>query len=49
VHTANRAALERLAPVRAVLPAAAGALERAEFAAMSKSAFDRNWVSALVA
>ncbi|HEU4363660.1 MAG TPA: dethiobiotin synthase [Mycobacterium sp.] len=49
VHTANRAALDRLAPVRAALPAGAGAVDAAGFAAMSAAAFDRNWVSTLVA
>jgi len=37
-----------LAPVRAALPAGAGSMDAAEFAAMSKAAFDRDWVSALV-
>lgn len=46
--TSNRAALARQAPVRAVLPAGAGALEEAEFAAMSAAAFDLDWVRALV-
>lgn len=45
--TSNRAALARQAPVRAVLPAGAGALEEAEFAAMSAAAFDLDWVRAL--
>ena len=48
VHTANRTALERLAPVRAVLPAAAATLNAAEFATMSAAAFDRDWVGTLV-
>lgn len=48
VETSNRAALGQLAPVRAALPAGAGSLGAAEFAAMSAAAFDRDWVSALV-
>lgn len=48
VHLGNRAALHRLAPLRAALPAGAGALDRAGFAAMSKLAFDRDWVGTLV-
>lgn len=45
--TSNRAALARQAPVRAVLPAGAGALGGAEFAAMSTAAFDTDWVRGL--
>ena len=37
-----------MAPVRAVLPAGAGALSAAEFEAMSASAFDPQWVASLV-
>ncbi|MEE3063065.1 MAG: dethiobiotin synthase [Actinomycetota bacterium] len=48
VETSNRSALERLAPVRAALPAGAGALSVDAFATMSAAAFDRDWVSALV-
>ncbi|CQD13256.1 dithiobiotin synthetase [Mycobacterium lentiflavum] len=48
VQTSNRSALERLAPVRAALPAGAGALSVDAFATMSAAAFDRDWVSALV-
>jgi dethiobiotin synthetase len=44
----NREALERLAPVRAVLPAGAGALGADEFASLSASAFDAEWVKSLV-
>ncbi|MGE2737537.1 dethiobiotin synthase [Mycolicibacterium vaccae] len=44
----NRGALARLAPVRAVLPAGAGALAAAEFATVSETAFDTSWVRALV-
>lgn len=43
----NRGALARLAPVRAVLPAGAGALGKAEFAVMSAAAFDTDWVRTL--
>lgn len=48
VQTSNRSALARLAPLRAVLPAGAGLMDTAEFAAMSAQAFDRDWVTALV-
>ena len=48
VETSNRSALSKLAPVRAALPAGAGCLNGAEFAAMSEAAFDRGWVTALV-
>jgi len=44
----NRGALERLAPVRAVLPAGAAALEPAAFAAMSALAFHPDWVAGLI-
>lgn len=44
----NRAALAELAPLRAVLPAGAGALSATEFEAMSASAFDADWVAGLV-
>ncbi|ODR08457.1 dethiobiotin synthase [Mycobacterium sherrisii] len=47
VHTSNRSALGRLAPVRAVLPAGAGSMSPDEFAAVSTAAFDRDWVTAL--
>lgn len=47
VQTTNRAALGRLVPVRAVLPAGAGSLDAAAFAAMSARAFDPAWVAAL--
>lgn len=46
--TYNRGALARLAPVRAVLPAGAGALDAEDFASMSAAAFDRAWVNGLV-
>lgn len=48
VHTANRAALGRLAPIRAVLPAGAGSCDAAAFAALSATAFDRDWLSELL-
>ena len=44
----NREALQRLAAVRAVLPAGAGAMGAAEFESMSASAFDPQWVKSLV-
>ncbi|KUI02101.1 dethiobiotin synthase [Mycobacterium sp. IS-3022] len=44
----NRDALAGLAPVRAVLPAGAGTMTAAEFAAMSASAFDPDWIASLV-
>lgn len=46
VETTNRVALERMAPVRAALPAGAGSMTG--FAAMSAAAFDRDWVRTLV-
>jgi dethiobiotin synthetase len=48
VETSNRTALAGLAPLRAVLPAGAGSMGAAEFAAMSARAFDRDWVTTLV-
>ncbi|OBB92437.1 dethiobiotin synthase [Mycobacterium sp. 852002-30065_SCH5024008] len=48
VETSNRSALDRLGPVRAALPAGAGSMDAAQFAAMSAAAFDRDWVTALV-
>jgi dethiobiotin synthetase len=48
VETSNRSALDRLAPVRAALPAGAGSLDVDDFATMSAAAFDRDWVTALV-
>ncbi|BBY42750.1 dethiobiotin synthase [Mycolicibacterium celeriflavum] len=44
----NREALAELAPLRAVLPAGAGTMTAAEFAAMSASAFDPDWIASLV-
>lgn len=43
----NRAALAGLAALRAVLPAGAGVLGPADFAAMSCGAFDTDWVRTL--
>lgn len=48
VHTGNRAALARLAPVRAVLPAGSGRLSPADFTAMSVRAVDRDWLAGLI-
>jgi dethiobiotin synthetase len=48
VETSNRCALAKLAPVRAALPAGAGSMDPAEFAAISGCAFDSAWVTALV-
>ncbi|AGB23274.1 dethiobiotin synthase [Mycobacterium sp. JS623] len=47
VEEGNRDALARLAPVRAVLPAGAGAMSAAEFEAMSASAVDADWLTSL--
>ncbi|OBH06098.1 dethiobiotin synthase [Mycobacterium sp. E1747] len=47
-ETSNRVALDRLGPLRAALPAGAGAMDAAQFADMSAAAFDRDWVAALV-
>lgn len=47
-ESSNRHALERIAPVRAVLPAGAGELSSDEFAVVSSAAFDTRWVSSLV-
>lgn len=46
VECSNRSALERLAPLRAALPAGAGAA--GDFAAISAAAFDGDWVRSLV-
>ncbi|GLE51466.1 dethiobiotin synthase [Mycobacterium montefiorense] len=48
VQTSNLAALARLAPVRAALPAGAAAMSVDDFAAMSAAAFDPDWVRTLV-
>jgi dethiobiotin synthetase len=44
----NRDALGELAPVRAVLPAGAGAMSVGEFESVSVSAFEAEWVSGLL-
>ncbi|WP_326546793.1 dethiobiotin synthase [Mycolicibacterium sp. ND9-15] len=44
----NRDALAELGPVRAVLPAGAGAMTAGGFEAMSAAAFDTAWVAGLV-
>ncbi|WP_199256288.1 dethiobiotin synthase [Mycolicibacterium mengxianglii] len=44
----NRGALAELAPVRAALPAGAGSLSGQDFATLSASAFDSDWVCGLV-
>jgi dethiobiotin synthetase len=46
-ETYNRGALARLAAVRGVLPAGSAALSAAEFASMSRQAFDAAWVAGL--
>jgi dethiobiotin synthetase len=43
----NLEALARLAPLRAVLPAGAGAVSADEFEAISTGAFDRGWIEHL--
>ncbi len=48
VENSNRSALDRLAPVRAALPAGAGAMTVDDFATMSAAAFDGGWVRSLV-
>ncbi|BBZ39245.1 dethiobiotin synthase [Mycobacterium conspicuum] len=48
VQAFNRCELNRLAPVRAALPAGAAALDAAEFAAMAAQAFDPAWVTGLL-
>ncbi|WP_161600592.1 dethiobiotin synthase [Mycolicibacterium hodleri] len=46
-ETSNRVALDRIAPVRAALPAAAGALTPLAFAELSAGAFVGDWVRSL--
>lgn len=48
VERSNLSALARLGPVRAALPAGAGSLDAAGFAAICAAAFDRDWVISLV-
>lgn len=43
----NRESLAALAPLRAVLPAGAAVLSPAEFAEMSRRAFDADWIGGL--
>ena len=43
----NREALNRLAPVRAVLPAGLGAASAAEFESVCSAAFDPAWIASL--
>jgi dethiobiotin synthetase len=47
-ETSNLEALARLAPVRAVLPAGAGAYSPADFAAMAEARIDANWLIELI-
>jgi dethiobiotin synthetase len=47
-ETSNREALDRIASVRAALPAGAGQRSAAEFESISASAFDSQWVASLV-
>jgi dethiobiotin synthetase len=46
-ETSNREALERIAPVRAALPAGAGRLTPSAFAELSARAFAADWVQSL--
>lgn len=46
-ETSNREALDRIAPVRAVLPTGAGALTPEAFADVSAGAFSAEWVRSL--
>ena len=48
VEDSNKSALAGLAPVRAALPAGAGALSVDDFAALSAAAFEPGWVTTLV-
>jgi dethiobiotin synthetase len=48
VEVSNREALQKLAPVRAALPAGAGSLSHADFEVLSARAFGADWVAALV-
>jgi dethiobiotin synthetase len=47
-EVSNREALDRIASVRAALPAGAGWRSAAEFESVSRSAFDPAWVTSLV-
>jgi dethiobiotin synthetase len=46
-ETGNRAKLATMAPLRAVLPAGAAQMTRAEFERLSESAVDRDWLADL--
>lgn len=48
-EVSNRDLLERMAPLRGALPAGAGALAPADFAAAAATAFDPLWLAGLVA
>lgn len=48
VETYNRGALVRLAPVRAVLPDRAAELSPERFSAMSRAAFEPDWIKGLL-
>jgi dethiobiotin synthetase len=47
VEIGNREVLSTMAPLRAVLPAGAGALRSDRFESMSSVAFDPHWVTSL--
>jgi dethiobiotin synthetase len=47
VENGNREVLSAMAPLRAVLPAGAGAHRSAQFESMSSAAFDPHWVKSL--
>ncbi|WP_123026350.1 dethiobiotin synthase [Mycolicibacterium stellerae] len=47
VEAGNREVLSAMAPLRAVLPAGAGAFQPAQFESMSSAAFDPQWVKSL--
>jgi dethiobiotin synthetase len=48
VEIGNREVLSAMAPLRAVLPAGAGANRSTQFESMSSAAFDPHWVKSLV-
>ena len=47
VEIGNREALAKMAPLRAVLPAGAATMSRAQFERMSSAAIDRDWLAEL--
>jgi dethiobiotin synthetase len=47
VEIGNREALAKMAPLRAVLPAGAATMSRAQFEQMSSAAIDRDWLAEL--